>query len=393
MPGALSDKKICFISSRSGFITSDHTVLMDWANGRLVHELSNLYGANFSLAIFSDPRQNSNHDFQITASEIYPLPFPFSYAGGIKNIFKIKDMLDRINREHDFLVIQLPFIGFPVLHRITKPSVFHVCANVLTAANNPFKYKGLSRLLSQLYANFIHNTNKNLFQKKNSLVIVNGNELGELYRAYHPQVTISSSIYGKEMIEETEIRRREENEVFGILFIGRPSKEKGFHTLIEAFINLVKEGSPVVLRLLGVKREELLKIVGENIETKYLERIEFLGFISWGERFRSIVSSSHCLVVSSVSEGTPRVLIEARALGCPVIATRIGGITTSVTDQVDGLLINPGKPEEISQAVVSLFNEKFRMQLAKNGLQTVKKYSLEAFVNLFATTIQALKSS
>lgn len=385
------DKRICFISSRSSFSTGENTVVMDWANGRLIHELSNVYGKNFSLAIFSDPIRGSNYNFEIKADRIYRLPFPFSYASGIRNIFKIRRLMRSIEKENDLLIIQLPFIGFPALLGISRPIIFHVCANVLTAAVNPFKYRGLARLLSLSYANLMHGVNKMLFRRVQSRVIVNGMELARLYQIFDPTITVSSSIYSSEMISELEIATRAESEDFVILFIGRPSKEKGFHTLIDSFVSLVDTGKPVKLKLMGVKREELEKILGKSLVESYFEKITFFGFISWGEEFRSIVQSSHCLVVSSISEGTPRVLVEARALGCPVIATNIGGIGTSVTNGSDGILINPENPSEISSAITSLFDEKLRIRLAKNGLVTVKKYSLENFVTIFTNNVQKLK--
>lgn len=361
--------------------------MMDWANGRVIRELAVAYGDAFSVSIFSDSKQHSNYNFSIAANKIYPLPFPFSYAGGIKNLGKIRKTLKQIELENDLLIIQLPFIGFPALLTVKKPVVYHLCANVLTAAQNPFKYRGLSKVFSSSYAMFIHRVNQRLFKRKESRVIVNGKELGDLYKPYSPVPVVSSSIYLSEMIDEGQITHRMEEEEFKILFIGRPSKEKGFHTLVDAFIDLMDKGKSVTLKLLGVKREELEVIVEKQIDQKYLNRIEFLGFISWGERFTEIVRSSHCLVVSSVSEGTPRVLIEARALGCPVVATNIGGIVTSVTDQVDGILINPGRPGEISAAVTGLFDETLRMRLAQNGLKTAKKYTLEMFVRNFTEAI------
>jgi glycosyltransferase involved in cell wall biosynthesis len=391
MPGLVLNKRICFISSRSGFITSEGSVSMDWANGRLIYELSREFGNSFSVAIFSDPTHNSNYNFLVSVSKIYPLPFPFSYVGGMKNIFRISKLLSQIEEQNDLLVIQLPFIGFPALLKIKKPTVFHLCANVLTAAQNPFKYKGLAKIISQSFAQYIHRVNRRLFNREHCRVIVNGSELGTLYKEFKPVAAVSSSVYSVEMIAEENINTRAEHSEFVILFIGRPSKEKGFHTLIEAFINLVDGGELVTLKLLGVRREELETILGTQIAQSYSNRIEFLGFISWGEKFRSIVQSSHCLVVSSVSEGTPRVLIEARALGCPVIATNIGGIVTSVENLVDGILINPGKSKELSSAIISLFDEQLRIELARRGLMTAKKYSLEMFVNNFKNAVRDLQ--
>ncbi|HET9053186.1 MAG TPA: hypothetical protein VFM90_03380, partial [Cyclobacteriaceae bacterium] len=107
-------------------MTGSNGLMMDWANGRLIHELSEKLEATFSVAVFSDPSRNSNHKFPIQAHKVYALPFPFSYAGGIKNILKIRRILKQIERENDMLIIQLPFIGFPALLMLRrKPTVYH----------------------------------------------------------------------------------------------------------------------------------------------------------------------------------------------------------------------------------------------------------------------------
>ena len=386
-------KRICFISSRSGYLYGDTKVITDWANGRLVTELLWDKQYRWSFAIFSDPVVGKNYDYQIKADKIYALPFPFSYVGGLKNSFIFYNILKKIERENDLLVIQLPIISFLPLLFLRKPVVYHLSANVLTASANPFKYKGLKLWASISFANGMNVVFRKLFIQRQNQLIVNGNELGALFKKFNPTVVVSSSIKHSEIIlsEEIAVRRNPE---FRILFIGRPSMEKGINVLLEAFKKLVDNGKNVTLTMIGVGKEELNRnLINFEVEEKYLSRISCHGFIPWGGQFISIVKECHCLVMCSFSEGTPRVIIEAMALGCPVIATKVGGVSTVINGS-NGLLIPVGKVESLTEAIEKLQNdEEFRLSMAKQALEDVKNFTLERFTDVFKKLIAEQQKS
>ncbi len=58
------------------------------------------------------------------------------------------------------------------------------------------------------------------------------------------------------------------------------------------------------------------------------------------------------LVVSSDNEGTPVAAIEAMAAGCPVVATRVGGVPDLITDRQNGILVPPDDPEAMANALL-----------------------------------------
>jgi glycosyltransferase involved in cell wall biosynthesis len=85
-------------------------------------------------------------------------------------------------------------------------------------------------------------------------------------------------------------------------------------------------------------------------------------------------------VVPSRSEGTPRVLVEARSFGCPVVATRVGGIPTSVEDGVDGLLVPPDDPGALADALARLADDgELRARLVAGGLARARRTTVDAF--------------
>jgi glycosyltransferase involved in cell wall biosynthesis len=85
-------------------------------------------------------------------------------------------------------------------------------------------------------------------------------------------------------------------------------------------------------------------------------------------------------VLPTLSEGTPRVLVEARANSIPVISTNVGGIPTSITDGFDGLLVNPKDSEAIAEAINLIAeNDTLRKKLIANGLKSVRNMTVDKF--------------
>lgn len=368
---------------------------MDSANGRLIESIREKYNGSFSVAIFNDAAPRRKYSLEVKANHVYALPFPLSYWGGLKNSFRIYRLLKQVERENDILLIQLPFVAFIPIFFLSKPILFHVCANVLTGASNPVKYNSLKRVISKSFAGIMHKSFNYFFGRSKNRLIVNGDELGKIYSLFNPKVAVSSSIYRNEIIDPGTIKRRELSNEFRILFIGRPVIDKGYRELMKAFISLVDDEYDVSLEMLGTSKDGLHRLVNDNIPQRYLERVNCHGFLPWGDEFKKIVSECHCLVMSSLSgEGTPRVLIEARALGCPVIATDVGGVTSSVEHDADGIVVPIGQWEPIAAGIKKLMlDEDYRNRLRLNGIERVRQYTLENFSELFAEELNKMTTT
>lgn len=158
--------------------------------------------------------------------------------------------------------------------------------------------------------------------------------------------------------------------------VGRLIPAKDYLTLIRATALLRNRGHDVELR-----------IVGEGPDRERLEReVEASGLTSTVhlEGFQSDVKSwlrrFHCFVLSSIREGQPMVMLEAMAAGLPIVATAVGGIPDTLLAGSEGLLVAPGDPTALANAMeMVVVDEALRRKLGTNALARCEKdFSIHA---------------
>ena len=160
-----------------------------------------------------------------------------------------------------------------------------------------------------------------------------------------------------------------------ILFVGRFSKSKGIETLINAF-SIVKnelKDSDIRLVIMGVdfgyqaEMEKLIKKLNLSAEIKVIKNPPRDDVISaYGE--------SEFLVLPSHWELSPLVPLESFAFKKPVISTKAHGIPYTVQHKVNGLLVEPENPHQLSEAIMELLENKvMREKLGLAGYEFVHK--------------------
>jgi len=96
-------------------------------------------------------------------------------------------------------------------------------------------------------------------------------------------------------------------------------------------------------------------------------------FTGWRRDLPRIYADLDLLLVSSDNEGTPVSAIEAMAAGCPVVATRVGGLPDLIEDHKTGRLVPPRTPEALTNAVLALLHgSQMARELGKNGRDSVR---------------------
>jgi glycosyltransferase involved in cell wall biosynthesis len=146
--------------------------------------------------------------------------------------------------------------------------------------------------------------------------------------------------------------------------IGRLSPEKGQADFIRAARTVLERHQDARFLLVGTgddkpRLEELVQRIGLN------GKVMFLGY---RQDMAQIYNGLDLVVQSSFTEGMPNVVLEALAMEVPVIATNVGGTAEAIIDNETGVLVQPGKPEEIAGLVLKYVQKKSEfMRMVERG--------------------------
>jgi glycosyltransferase involved in cell wall biosynthesis len=138
-----------------------------------------------------------------------------------------------------------------------------------------------------------------------------------------------------------------------LALIGRLHYQKGHSVLFEALKSIIKTGKQVHLYLAGTgPEEERLRLHVRNLNID--ASVTFSGVVDDPLAFMSDID---IVVLPSLWEGMPNVLLEAMAAGRPIVATRLGGIEELVCDGETALLCEPGSSASLTAAIMRLMDE------------------------------------
>lgn len=144
---------------------------------------------------------------------------------------------------------------------------------------------------------------------------------------------------------------------------------KGFHYLLQALPAILKEFPDTKVMVSGntiLRGKGLINRLKTSAYAKYLERlmqendlmdkIVFLGRLS-AEQMKEQYLKCHTFVCPSVLENSPNSVAESMLLGTPVVAARVGGIPSMITDRKDGLLYTGNNVEELANTIIGLWKD------------------------------------
>jgi glycosyltransferase involved in cell wall biosynthesis len=159
---------------------------------------------------------------------------------------------------------------------------------------------------------------------------------------------------------------------FRFLFAGRHERQKGLDILLRATAEVRDRGAVgfVVDILGGGSQTERLQSLARGLGLDAFVR--FLGVVP-RPGLRDAFVMSDAFILPSRSEGMPIVILEAWAAHLAVIATRVGGVPDTCTEQ-NALLVPPEDPHALAQSMLALLRDPaWRGILAENGHRLVKE--------------------
>jgi len=169
---------------------------------------------------------------------------------------------------------------------------------------------------------------------------------------------------------------------------GRLSSEKGHAVLIDAAALLVAEGHELRLMIAG----------SGSLESALRDRAGERGLGDRGHLAGEVEDMAECyrshdlfVLPSLSSEGLPRVVLEAMAAGCPVIASNCAGIREVIRSDEDGLVVPAGDASALAAAILHLIKD--RDLLAARGRSGIQRARKEFHVSRVADEVEDLYRS
>jgi glycosyltransferase involved in cell wall biosynthesis len=174
------------------------------------------------------------------------------------------------------------------------------------------------------------------------------------WKVIYPGVEIDYKYYKREF----------SNSPFCLLWIGRFSKIKNPLLAIQAFETISKVHD---VKLVMIGDGELFEMCKKYSQSKNLE-IEFVG---WSNNINEFIKKADLLILTSLNEGMPLVILEAAALFIPTLATNVGGISEFITDYETGFLSDPVLDKYVLKLNETISNRKIINKIGTNARQKI----------------------
>ena len=175
-----------------------------------------------------------------------------------------------------------------------------------------------------------------------------------------------------------------------LLFVGRLAPQKGLKDLIDA-LDLLQHVQPGTVTLIAGEGplRSALESRARAFELIQTGRVRFLGH---REDVPALLAASDLLVLPSLYEGLPNVVLEAMNQGKAVVATDAPGTNELVVHEKTGLLVPRGEPKALARALRDLIRDPYRRQLfgAEGRAHLSPQFRLEAMIQAHAELYESL---
>jgi glycosyltransferase involved in cell wall biosynthesis len=170
-----------------------------------------------------------------------------------------------------------------------------------------------------------------------------------------------------------------------LLFYGFIRPYKGLDVLSDALDKVKDKIKDFKVIIAGGGHDPILNKLKENplcvVLNKHLSNQEI---VDLNRRAKVVV----CPYKSASQSG---IILTTFLFGKPIIASRVGGFSEIIEDNVNGILVNPSNPEELSNAIISIFNSTDLYQKLVKGVESFKDLSTYNWQNIASETVQFIE--
>ena len=163
-------------------------------------------------------------------------------------------------------------------------------------------------------------------------------------------------------------------------FVGQMAEAKGLKFLICAVKTIIEHHPDTMFLFVGRRVDNEAKLVPELISQAESQKVTHaIRFLEPRNDIPDVMKSLDILILPTLGEAFPKIILEAMGAEIPVIASAVGGIPEIIKHNENGLLIPPGNTQAIESALLNLLdNPSTCNRIAASGLRTVQNlFSLQ----------------
>lgn len=313
--------------------------------------------------------------------KVIPLNLPDVRERSLSNIFAYLKKLRAIFKKETFDVVHLyrmqpNLIGSFSAYTVNKKTkiINHVTGLGIAFTKKDIKHKVMQNIIKLGYR-----LNASLF--KVNLVFQNHEdmvEIGDKKRSYVVTGSaVNEDLFNTKIIHKLNLNEiiseeNQEGESIKLIFVSRLLRHKGLTYLVEAIseFNNKHTSAPVHLIVAGwIDPQNPGSYTKEEIEK--LKTIPNIHFLGKRDDVNKLISVSDVAILPTYyREGTPRFLLEAMAMGKPIITTDMPGCNHLIKNSLNGILVKPKNKRDLIVALERLTN----LDLEKMGEQSKQVY-------------------
>ncbi|MEM0449107.1 MAG: glycosyltransferase family 4 protein [Methanomassiliicoccales archaeon] len=370
-----------------------HTV---WGGvGTYVNELAKTLSHKVELYIITPKRVTFNKNIKIIEEEykyknnvnlysvgiasdtfLFNVDFQLKVKGILEKILK-KENIDIIHTQSTMpdLFINTSRIKIPILTTIHTTVQGQINAIIYNKIN--FSFLERSEFLSYLISPIIIPLENNYYKKRYNYITVSNwakkifskekkideNKINVIYNG----IDINAFNPGnKDVSFLKNMNPNIKTNMPIITFISRVVGKKGILTLLEA-IKIIEKYYDVQFIIAGPGDQNIIK--------KLPNSCLYLGYLTTEEK-KKLLASSDIFVLPSYYENFPFAILEAMSSGTAIVTTNVGGIPEMITNDQEGILINPGDSKMLAETLISLIeNDNKRKKLG----EAARKKAIQEF--------------
>jgi glycosyltransferase involved in cell wall biosynthesis len=335
-----------------------------------------------SVPVFDRP-QASGSRVRATNVRLEPLP----YFPGPRQFYpmlpRVYGRLKRWVSQCDVIHLRVPtpaaIFAFREARSAGKP-VFLLVVGDYEALLPHLPYRGIKRAMFGAYVAFEEWALRQMTSK--SLTFTNGAALRRKHERDGGRVieTKTTTLSVQDIGTRIDVGQ---SGTLRALTVSRIDPRKGLRALPGAVAQLMADGIDISLDVIGptiglIGDDERDAIAREAEQRGVADRVRLVGAVPLDQLMSKYRDYDLFILPTQPGEGIPRVLLEAMANGLPVVTTDVSGITSLITNDVNGLLIPDASAESVARAVKRLAHDgELRRRLIQGGYSTARTYTLE----------------